>query len=118
MCDPLELALNNPGDHAVKISLGGTGETQFAGSFDFFVTRAGDVQVWNWLHDKSWLTSSQRVTVDGGQQMTFKGGWNRYDNAGQPVSPGTYTIEGTLRGLTEEGTDFELKTEPQELEVS
>jgi hypothetical protein len=115
---PLELALNNPGDNAVRVDLGGGGDANFLGSFDFFVKRDGDVQVWNWLHDKSWLPVLQPVTIDGGQQMTFEGEWEQRDNQEQPVQPGTYQVYGTLRGETNEGTSFELKTEAQKLEVS
>jgi Intracellular proteinase inhibitor len=115
---PLELVLSNPGNQPVIVLLTGRQDSGLIGTFNFFVKNSGDTEVWNWLHDKTWILPLSQVTIDPGQKMTFKGGWEQRDNQEQPVQPGTYDVYGTLRGETDERADFELMTEPQELDIS
>jgi hypothetical protein len=115
---PLDLALSNPGGQAASFNLGGALSTKGDGAFDFYVTGGGDAEVWDLLHGQAALLDLFPVTLEAGQQMTFQGKWDQRDNQGQPVQPGTYHVFGALYCQTKERTDFELKTETKELQVS
>lgn len=113
---PLTFVLHNPGDHAVTIHAGGG--CPGISSFDLIVKRDGQ-EVWSWFRNVEAVCAAlSQTTLQPDQQITFGDTWNRRDNNGQPVSPGAYMVEGTFQAQTADGTDFELKTEPQELNIS
>lgn len=113
---PLTFVLHNPGDHAVTIHPGGG--CPGISSFDLTVERDGK-EVWSRFRNVEAVCGALlQLTLEPDQQETFGDTWDRRDNDGQSVSPGTYKVTGVLKGETEDGSNFELRTQPQEFEVS
>jgi hypothetical protein len=115
----LGLILTNMGSVPRTFSLAGIREDQFVGTYDFVATRKGkDAVIWNWLHDKIGYDSLQFVTLAPGEEMSWHEVWEKKDNREASVEAGTYIVTGTLDWYTETNERNELRSAPQEIEVS
>jgi hypothetical protein len=113
---PMTFKLRNPGDDTVTIH--SAGGCPGIGHFDLTVQRDGQ-ELWSLSRHSVVCAALIPVIIEPGEEETFGDAWDRRDNDGQQVPPGTYTVSGVMFGLTEDGApDFELRTEPVEFEVS
>ncbi|HHV62403.1 MAG TPA: LysM peptidoglycan-binding domain-containing protein [Firmicutes bacterium] len=61
--------------------------------YDFLITR-NDQEIWRWSHGKAFVMVMQTLTLNPGENQTFREVWTQVDNEGRPVRPGTYRLTG------------------------
>ncbi|MDQ4075403.1 MAG: BsuPI-related putative proteinase inhibitor [Chloroflexota bacterium] len=91
---PITLRLQNISDQPVDVYLKGRPV-----AFDITVAREGREVVWRRLEGTTMSMVLQIRRLAPGEVVELTDTWNQQTNAGEPVSPGRYTIQGVL--LTE-----------------
>jgi hypothetical protein len=87
----LTLSVHNRGQHAVELFLDGRPP------HDFIVTRVDGTQVWRAFDGQAREDVLEVRTLPPGQDLRWHAEWNRRDNHGEPIPPGTYLVDATLR---------------------
>jgi hypothetical protein len=116
---PLHLTVENVTEAPVRFWTGGTAESNYVGGYDFVVTVGDEVEAWSWL--KSGVIFQGilgGVTLEAGERLEFEQEWRQVDLEGAPVGAGIYVVRGVLRGETEDGQAFELRTVQSDLVIS
>lgn len=67
--------------------------------FDFEVRREDNPgkPVWNWAHGRLFTMALGTETLPSGIPRVYTVIWDRRDNAGNPVEPGTYLVRGRFK---------------------
>jgi hypothetical protein len=81
---------------------------------NFIVTKPDNTEIWRWA--KVILDIGLTTTLKPQEQREFTGEWDQRDNQGNPVSVGTYLVQGLLHGnIFDKGG--ELMTKPKRLVI-
>ena len=72
-----------------------------------FVVLQNSLEVWRWSRGRMFLTVLTPLTIRPGETRRFKEKWDQRDQAGRPVGPGDYVVEGILIGGKETGLNPE-----------
>lgn len=110
---PVTLRLTNNTQGSVQFVHGGFADRIY---FDVAVTRSDGSAVWNHLHGRTILLAAHTRTLTPGEVIELEATWNLRDNAGQPVGPGTYRLQGKMLGAEPRSTD-DIVTERKMLTV-
>ncbi len=106
---PITLRLTNPTDHTV--------EAHFLGrtvAFDVTVAREDGTPVWRRLAGQTVPSILQVRVLGPGETLEFRDVWRQRTDAGEPVAPGVYTIQGILPSDEPEPR----RTPPQRLRIT
>ena len=85
----LRLTVENPSSHTKHIYW------PTEQRYDFTVHGGGGL-VWNWANGRTFQDNEGMTTVFPHQTLTYNQSWDMRNNAGSIVSPGTYTVGGTI----------------------
>jgi len=88
---PLVLALRNT--TALPLELGLQGRTIV---FDVIVTGPSGSEIWSRLHGQFLPAILQLRVLQPGEVLELSDHWDQRDNAGRPVPPGSYQVQGVL----------------------
>jgi intracellular proteinase inhibitor BsuPI len=88
---PVSIRARNLTDRTLTLNLLGT-ETVY----DLVVSRKDGTPIWRRLEGKSVPMILRVVTIGPRDSLTVTGSWNQRSNAGTPVEPGEYQIQGLL----------------------
>lgn len=102
------LRARNTGSRAADLMLPGRPP-----AFDIVVTTRDGTEVWRRLRGASISAALGVRTLQPGESLDLATRWPQRDNAGRPVSPGTYEVRGVLP--TEERP---LSTQARELVIA
>jgi intracellular proteinase inhibitor BsuPI len=86
----LKLIWRNLTDQPVTLTLGGRP------AYDFVVTADDGKEIWRWLEGQAVQEILELKTVDPGQKLEFILEWQQVDQAGTPLPPGNYRVQGIL----------------------
>jgi hypothetical protein len=88
---PITLRVSNDGSQPVELHLRGR-----AIAFDIVVAREDGTIVWRRLEDRTVPAILQVIELAPGGSLELRDVWDQSTNAGKPVGPGRYRVEGTL----------------------
>ena len=88
---PITLRLTNGGERPLELHL--LGRTI---AFDIVIARADGAVVWRRLAGAAVQGILQIKTLAPGETLELKDLWRQRDDAGSPVAPGSYTLQGVL----------------------
>lgn len=112
---PLELVVRNTSDRPVWLIMG---DSAFA--FNFIVSGPDGAVVWNrarGLEGAVPLILIERP-VPAGDSVRFSDTWNQLSNTGRRISPGTYSVRGTLNTQEDRENPEDMKTDPTPITLS
>lgn len=95
---PLRLVLENHGDRAVAVELGGAPI-----AFDFVVVGPDGSEVWRRLEGMPVEAILQLHTLGPGEALEFLDRWDQLDRRRRRVRPGDYRVRGVLPVVGEPG---------------
>ena len=65
--------------------------------YDFVVTNEAGVEVWRWSHDRMFTMALGSETLQPGDERVYEAAWDQKPSAaGTTVTPGRYTVVGTI----------------------
>jgi hypothetical protein len=88
---PLVFTVTNVGRTPVTLQLLGRAPTA-----DFRISDSRGRLVWSRLRGQTLLGALRLFPLDGGKSLSFREVWNQRADAGPPVAPGEYLIQGVL----------------------
>lgn len=102
---PITLRVRNAGAAPLELYLQGRPV-----AFDITVARADGSVVWRRLQGKTVLAILQVRVLAPGESLELHDQWEQRANSGEPVGPGSYTVEGAL--LTDSPQPLKTRAAP------
>lgn len=98
----MTLKVRNVSDRPITLELG-------LPEADFVVMTEDGEEVWCWSHDKAFILIVVLLTLQPGEEKGYSVEWEQVDNDGNPVSAGTYLVQGIFAQM--------IETEPKPLVI-
>lgn len=94
---PLEIEITNNGSETLNLEIGAGEKFRYAGAFDFWIAPREGKALWNWNCGRFWPAILGLKSLAPGEKIVMHGTWEQVDYNSQPVTPGTYLINGIAK---------------------